>query len=175
MQPAAANNVTATCTGTTTNQGAACPRHCATGHGTGVATLVTRNVLGVSLSGTNYGILVGDGTVTNNASITSGWFGILANTGFANVTNSGSITGTIRSGIYATTNAAVTNTAGASITGGEANCRQHFAEVTNSGASPAPPPPASVLSPDKRDGTNNTGSCASPADTGLTPPQVLPM
>ena len=59
-------------------------------------------------------------TVTNNtgASITGGFHGIFATTGFANVTNSGSITGTSGFGIYADTNATVTNNAGASITGG---------------------------------------------------------
>ena len=125
--PAAANNVTATCTGTTTNQGGGAPGTSAgsTGYGTGGATGVTVNVIGGSLSGTNYGILVGDGTVTNNASITGiirdginaqtnatvtnnagasitgGLNGIVANTGFANVTNSGSITGTSGDGIFA--------------------------------------------------------------------------
>ncbi len=44
--------------------------------------------------------------------------GIYADTGFANVTNSGSITGTATAGIAAATNATVTNNAGASITGG---------------------------------------------------------
>jgi uncharacterized protein with beta-barrel porin domain len=135
--PAAANNVTATCTGTTTNQGGGAPGTSAgsTGYGIGGATGVTVNVIGGSLSGTNYGILVGDGTVTNNASITSGWFGVLANTGFADVTNSGSITGTIRDGINAQTNATVTNNAGASITGGRSGIVANtFAEVTNSGS-----------------------------------------
>ena len=72
--PAAANNVTATCTGTTTNQGGGAPGTSAgsTGYGNGGATGVTVNVIGGSLSGTIYGILVGDGTVTNNASITGG-------------------------------------------------------------------------------------------------------
>src|SRR5580704_5126774 len=46
-------------------------------------------------------------------------FGIYANSGSANVTNSGGITGTGSVGIYAQTNATVTNSAGASIIGGQ--------------------------------------------------------
>ena len=60
--------------------------------------------------------------MTNNAgaSIEGGQYGIRANIGLANVTNSGSITGTgiTAAGIYAGTNAIVTNNAGASIAGG---------------------------------------------------------
>jgi hypothetical protein len=84
--PASANNVTATCTGTTTNQG---------GGADGI------------YAGTN-------ATVTNNAgaSITGGRSGIFANAGFADVINSGRITGTAMFGIFAQTDATVTNNAG---------------------------------------------------------------
>ena len=55
-------------------------------------------------------------------------------TGFANVTNSGSITGTGGDGIFAFTNATVTNNAGATITGVSGiYAITGFANVTNSG------------------------------------------
>jgi autotransporter-associated beta strand protein len=137
--PAAVNNVTATCTGTTTNQGGGAPGSSAgtDGYGTGVETGITVNAIGGSLSGTNTGVFLGDGTVTNNASatITGGIYGIAAATGFANVTNSGSITGTAGYGIYALTSAMVTNNAGGSLIGGGAGIlvQSGFADVTNSG------------------------------------------
>ncbi len=60
--------------------------------------------------------------------------GICADTGFANVTNSGSITGTSGDGIFAFTNATVTNNAGATITGlSGIYAVTGFADVTNSG------------------------------------------
>jgi uncharacterized protein with beta-barrel porin domain len=75
--------------------------------------------------------------VINNtgASITGNDFGILANAGFANVTNSGSITGTFKDGISAFTGATVTNNVGASITAGDFGivAVAGFANVTNSG------------------------------------------
>ena len=65
--PASANNVTATCTGTTTNQGDGAPGTSAgaDGYGTGVETGVTVNATGTSLSGTDNGVSLGDATVTN--------------------------------------------------------------------------------------------------------------
>ena len=70
--PAAANNVTATCSGTTTNQGAGAPGTSVDpsgyGYGTGVETGVTVNVVagsGNTVTGTNVGIYLGDATVTN--------------------------------------------------------------------------------------------------------------
>ena len=79
--------------------------------------------------------------MTNNtgASITGNQYGIFA-IGFANVTNSGSITSTgsggIRAGIIAATDATVTNNAGASITSNEYGILANtgFANVTNSGS-----------------------------------------
>jgi uncharacterized protein with beta-barrel porin domain len=143
--PAAANNVTATCTGTTTNQGGGAPGTSAsadgTGYGTGVETGVTVNVAGGAtntVTGTNNGIVLGDATVINNAgaSIGGAVFGIVAFTGFANVTNAGSIKGNIGNGISAGTNATVTNNAGASIAGGSDGIVAFtgFANVTNSGS-----------------------------------------
>ena len=122
--PAAADNVTATCTGATTNQGGGLPGSTTgnDGYGTGVETGVTVNVVGGAsntVSGNTSGIFLGDATVTNNAgaSITGGQFGILANSGAANVINSGSITGISGVGIRAQSDANVTNNAGASIAG----------------------------------------------------------
>jgi autotransporter-associated beta strand protein len=74
--------------------------------------------------------------VTNNAaaSITGGLNGIFADTGFANVTNSGSITGTSGDGIFAFTNATVTNNSSATIAGDSGIYAViGFADVTNSG------------------------------------------
>ncbi len=140
--PAAADGVTATCSGATTNQGGGAPGTSAgvAGYGTGYETGVTVNVTagaGNTVTGTLAGIYLGDATVTNNAgaSITSGFDGIDANFGFANVTNSGTISGGTGFGIYAYTNATVTNNAGASITsnGYGILANTGFANVTNSG------------------------------------------
>jgi hypothetical protein len=94
--PASANNVTATCTGTTINQGGGAPGTSAgaDGYGIGNETGVAVNATGTSLSGTNNGVSLGDAMVTNDAgaSIAGGLNGISTATGFANVTNSGSIT-----------------------------------------------------------------------------------
>jgi uncharacterized protein with beta-barrel porin domain len=141
--PQAANNVTATCTGTTTNQAAGAPGTSGgtNGYGTGVETGIAVNVVagsGNTVTGNFYGIFLEGATVTNNAGagITGGQVGINANGGFANVTNSGSITGTTGYGVYAGTNATVTNNASASITGGNygIDANGGFADVTNSGS-----------------------------------------
>jgi uncharacterized protein with beta-barrel porin domain len=141
--PAAADNVTATCTGATTNKGGGLPGSTTgnDGYGTGVETGVTVNVVGGAsntVSGNTSGIFLGDATVTNNAgaSITGGLFGIFTNLGSANVTNSGSIAGTGFAGIVALTNATVTNNAGASIAGAFDGiaAASGFANVTNSGS-----------------------------------------
>ena len=139
--PAAANNVTATCTGTTTNQGGGAPGTSVAqdGYGTGAQTRITVNVTnGNTVNGNRYGIYVADGTVTNNtgASITGGLYGIVTTFGAANITNSGSITGISYSGIYAQTDATVTNNAGATITGGSYGifANAGAANVTNFGS-----------------------------------------
>jgi uncharacterized protein with beta-barrel porin domain len=97
--PAAANNVTATCTGTTTNQGGGAPGTSAgtTGYGTGSETGVTVTVASGAantVTGNQVGIFLGDGTVINNvgASIAGG-VGIVANAGGSSVFNAGSIMG----------------------------------------------------------------------------------
>ena len=70
------------------------------------------------------------------ASIASLPNGIVATTGFANVTNSGTITGFTQDGIAAGTNATVISNAGASITGvlNGIVANIGFANVTNSGS-----------------------------------------
>ncbi|WP_234680559.1 autotransporter outer membrane beta-barrel domain-containing protein [Bradyrhizobium monzae] len=138
--PASANGVTASCTGTTTNQGGGAPGTSAgtAGYGTGNETGITVNVgSGASVTGTvNHGIWIAAGTVTNNTGGSiSGADGILAATGSADVTNSGSITGTSNTGIGATTAAKVVNNAGASITGRQYGIHAlGTANVTNSGS-----------------------------------------
>lgn len=143
--PQSTNGVTATCTGITTNQGGnAAPSTAGSdGYGTGAEIGVTVNVAGhASVAGATVGISLGDATVTNNAgaAITGGQIGISASTGFANVTNSGGITGTGLYGIYANTDATVTNNVGATITGGGMGIRADIgsADVTNSGSIAGP-------------------------------------
>jgi uncharacterized protein with beta-barrel porin domain len=140
--PASANNVTATCTGITTNQGGGAPGTSLGfyGYGTGTETGVTVNVginASVTGSGADAGIFLGDATVTNNAggSVSGDSYGIKTTTGFANVTNSGSIGGILFAGIYAQTNATVTNNAGANINGALFGIRAFtgFIDVANSG------------------------------------------
>jgi uncharacterized protein with beta-barrel porin domain len=139
--PASANNITATCSGTTTNQGAGAPGTSAgtSGYGGGTETGITVNVdASGTVTGNVDGIFVGAGTVTNGsgATITGGTDGINANTGAIVVTNSGAITGTADVGIAAATDATVTNNAGATITGNTIGifAAAGAANVTNSGA-----------------------------------------
>ena len=124
--PAAANDVTATCTGTTSGQGGGAPGTSASfeGYGTGFETGVTVTVASGAantVTGGNRGIYVGDGTVINNAGagIAGDISGIWANSGGTiNVTNFGNIAGTGNGGIgiYAQGTADVTNSG--HITGG---------------------------------------------------------
>ena len=150
--PQSADGVTATCTGTTLNQGGGAPGTSTDsyGYGTLVESGITVNVAAGAantVTGTDNGIAVGDGTVTNGAgaSITGGSYGVLANVGAIDVTNSGSIAGTAGSGIFARTSATVTNNAGASITGGS------FGIVANTGAA----------------NVTNSGSITGTSDTGI--------
>jgi len=136
--PTAANNVTATCTGTTTNQGANPPPSSAgvDGYGTGVETGVTVNVSnGASVAGTNNGINVGDVTVNNGtgATISGGNVGITAETGAATVVNSGAISGAGYA-IDSLGTATVTNNAGATIAGSGGILTNTAANITNFGA-----------------------------------------
>ncbi|MEH2513602.1 uncharacterized protein with beta-barrel porin domain [Nitrobacteraceae bacterium AZCC 1564] len=140
--PQVANGVTATCTGTTTNQGGGAPGSAGgiAGYGTGVETGVTVNVASGAantVTGTAFGIWLSDAIVINNAGagIAGGATGIYASDDFADVTNSGSITGG-NYGVEAHINATVANGAGASITGGSSGilASNGFANVTNSGS-----------------------------------------
>lgn len=161
--PASANDVTATCTGITINQGAGAPGTSAdpnNGYGTAVETGVTVTVdINASVTGLQNGLALGSGAVTNSGSITGtdGLLGrgIYADTnatvtnlaagsitggahgifalGSADVTNSGSIAGAANAGIGAVGTATVTNNAGGSITGGFYGIGATVADVTNSG------------------------------------------
>ena len=122
--PAAANNVTANCTGTTTNQGAGAPGSSAAtnGYGTGTETGVTVNVTGgasTTVTGTNNGIFLSDGAVTNSAgSVISGASAGIEIVHATAVTNSGSISGGTFGAFSDVGNITLTNNAGASITAG---------------------------------------------------------
>ena len=121
--PAAVNNVTATCSGTTTNQGVGAPGTSAStqGYGSGTQTNVTITIVGgATVTGSDNGIDVGNGTFTNNpgATITGVNEGITTRTGVANVTNAGTIRSTSGDGIFSQTDAIVTNNAGGVIQGG---------------------------------------------------------
>ena len=139
--PASANNVTATCSGTTTNQGGGAPGTSAAndGYGTGTETGITVNIsagAGNIVTGNSNGIYVGDGTVINNAgaTITGINRGIDANTGIAIVTNSGNISSSVY-GIIGYSGATVVNNAGANITGVFGIfANQNLADVTNFGS-----------------------------------------
>ena len=125
--PASASNVTATCSGTTLNQGGGPPGTSAdpngNGYGTGTETGIAITVeSNASVTGTEGGIAIGAGSLTINAGATvSGPLAIWAATGSINITNSGSISvsvGGVSDAIYAYADATVTNNAGATITGG---------------------------------------------------------
>ncbi len=123
--PVAADNVTATCTGTTNNQGPGANA----GYGANGLTDLTVNVLpGATVTGPTAGILFGDGTVTNAGSI-SGASGIYGNA-FATVTNSGTINGN-NYGVTAGISATVTNSG--TISGGTRGIEASTVNVTNSG------------------------------------------
>lgn len=129
--PTAADGVTATCIGTTSAGTTA-------GYGTGVETGVTVNVAaGATVTGTSFGIGLGDATVTNGvgATITGANSGIYTTAGSADVINSGTITGN-SFGIFAATDATVTNNAGGSINGGTIGiaASNGSADVTNYGS-----------------------------------------
>ena len=116
--PAAANNVTATCTGATNNQGTGAPGTSGgvNGYGAGALNNLTVTVLtGASVAGTQNGILLNTGTVTNFGNIT-GTYAVVINTA-GTVTNYGWIAGTTADGIAApnlvlTNYGTITTTAG---------------------------------------------------------------
>ena len=124
--PNAANNVTATCTGTTTNQNAP------NGYGTGVETGITIDViLGATVTGTNNGLSFNSGTVTNSGTIIgTNQYGIYGSgNSIVNLTNSGTISGTI--GISVTT---VNVTNSGSISGPIAGINAFTTSVINQGS-----------------------------------------
>ena len=168
--PAAANNVTATCTGITNNQAGGAPGSSAGsfGYGTG-QTGVTVNVTnGAAVTGTDAGIALGGVTVTNNAGakIIGGLVGIFGITGTAHVTNSGSITGTA-AGITAQTDATVTNNAGGAITSAGVGifATSGAADVTNSGSIAGTL--TGVLATTNATVTNNAGASIASSQFGI--------
>ena len=144
--PAAANNVTATCTGTTLNQGGGAPGTSANPNGYGYGTQTEAGITitvdsNATVTGTSTGVFIADGTIINGAgAIISGLRGISALSGAINVTNSGSIAGDTSSsgdyGILSSGDATVTNNAGATIVGRPAAIRSTSgsAIVSNSGS-----------------------------------------
>jgi uncharacterized protein with beta-barrel porin domain len=168
--------VTATCSGTTTNQGAGAPGTSGdpsgSGYGSGVEAGVTVNVVagsGNTVTGTTYGLFLGDATVTNNASasIAGGSDGVFAANGTANVSNFGSITGTSNIAIYAFTNATVTNNAGASISGANGiYANTGVANVTNFG-SIFGSAGYGIFAGSDTTVTNNTGASISGVNAGI--------
>jgi uncharacterized protein with beta-barrel porin domain len=118
--PASADNVIATCTGTTTNQGGGAPGTSVgnNGYGTGAETGITVNLTSGTITGTNNGIFIQSGTVTNSGSIAGGQ-GITAN-GTVTVTNNAGATISGSLGIAASGTVTVTNS-GSIVGGGFAN------------------------------------------------------
>jgi uncharacterized protein with beta-barrel porin domain len=118
--PASADNVIATCTGTTTNQGGGAPGTSVgnDGYGTGAETGITVNLTSGTITGTNNGIFIQSGTVTNSGSIAGGQ-GITAN-GTVTVTNNAGATISGSLGINASGTVTVTNS-GSIVGGGFAN------------------------------------------------------
>ncbi|QPF95259.1 autotransporter domain-containing protein [Bradyrhizobium commune] len=121
--PASANNVTATCTGATVNQGAGAPGTSAgvSGYGAGETGITVDVSNGASVTGNananSDGIVFNSGTINNGAgaSITGTKYGLDFDT--AHVTNSGTITGSTLGGMTVGTSATITNTSGGTITG----------------------------------------------------------
>lgn len=171
--PLAASNVTATCTGTTLNQGSGAPGTSADvdGYGTGAASGITVDVAAGAantVTGNRYGIYFVDGTVANGAgaSITGGVAGIFTTTGAVNIINFGSIASTSGSGIDAATNATVTNYVGASITAAVAISTHDAATVTNSGSITGTSGPG-ILAGTSATVTNNAGADITGRNAGI--------
>jgi hypothetical protein len=94
--PAAGSNVTATCTGTTDNQGGGAPGTSASfsGYGTGIENLLTVTVVpGASVTGSSEGISFIIGTVFNYGTVSGGTDAGIFATSMATVSNYGTILG----------------------------------------------------------------------------------
>lgn len=131
--PAAANNVTATCTGTTINQGTGAPGTSLEVNGYGNFLLDNLNVTivpGATVAGFVAGISANTAIVANSGTVTGDSAGIYADN-TATVINSGTIAGANSYGILAST-ANVTNSG--TITGGDYGIRANTATVINSGS-----------------------------------------
>jgi hypothetical protein len=113
--PASASNITATCSGTTTNQGGGAPGTSAAtnGYGTGAQTGVTVNVnQGATVTGTLRGIFLGGGTVTNLAGgQITGTGGVYITGATGTVMNAGTVAGTSGNGTFILNGGSVTNLA----------------------------------------------------------------
>ncbi len=103
--PAAADNVTATCTGTTVNQNGN------NGYGTGLETNLNVTVVsGASVQGTLPGIYFASGTVSNSGAINGFISSGILTTADANITNSGTISSQLGDGAYVAGNGTLHNT-----------------------------------------------------------------
>lgn len=121
--PASSNNVTATCTGATVNQGAGAPGTSAgaNGYGAGESGITVNVANGASVTGNananSNGIAFTSGTINNGvgANISGTRFGLVLDTGI--VANAGTIAGSTQSGIAVFTSATIVNSTGGTITG----------------------------------------------------------
>jgi hypothetical protein len=133
--PAAANNVDATCTGTTVNQAGGAPGTSAGafGYGTGVENNVTVTVIpDASVTGATAGMFFFSGTVFNSGTIGGpGGPGIITN-GVVTVTNSGTISSPGGDGIFAGAGANIINSGTIKGAGGIAG--NNFLNLTNTGS-----------------------------------------
>lgn len=132
--PAAANNVTATCTGITINQGTGAPGTSLEVIGYGNSFLDNLNVTivpGATVTGSVAGISANTATVANSGTVTGVSTAIYgANTATLTVINSGTIAASSFGILVGTVN--VTNSG--AITGGDTGIYAEIANVTNSGA-----------------------------------------
>jgi len=137
--PAAGNDVTATCTGTTTNQGSGSPGTSAgvNGFGSGIETnLNTTVLLGATVTGNSAGIAYGSGAVINSGTISgagANGFAVVA-TGDIAITNSGTIAANSSLSLAIFTQGSATVANSGSISGSFGGIDSYgAATVTNSG------------------------------------------
>ncbi len=153
--PAAANDVIATCTGATTDQGPAA----VTGYGDPALTNLSVTVEpSATVTGTVFGIVFNNGTVYNFGAISGGSFGIRADAE-ATLTNSGTVWGSTF-GIYTDTDATVTNSGTLSAGAGGFRHLRHRQRHRDQFrrhlgrqfvvSMPAPTPPSPIPAPSRR-------------------------